>query len=230
MNKALIIFFIWLIPLATPLVVADSAVTMDATISDSIYVNFNFVNIEPELYDAIQTQGFDVSTIPTILIEDFEQNNLTSARVIYDINQEIFNDDLHSIRVKFHVVGSDIIGYVLNETSMMRTFRVRTDWRNFEVSFTQDFSLDLEEAVGAPLLEWRQVNNGGFERSVDSPFEMLFQFLLPEGAADVRLENDIIIFDLPLAFEDRLLNSPFLVLGAVVIATIIAVAYRRARK
>ena len=230
MKKLLIISSILLILSATPLVTADSVVTIDATISESLYVNFNLANIEPELYDEIQAQGFDVSTIPNIIMESFEQENLASARVIYDLNQEIFNDDLHSIRVGFHIAGSDIISYTLNETSMTRTFRVRTDWRNFEVSFAQDFSIDLEEAVGVPLTEWQQVNDSAFERSVDSPFEMLFQFLLPEGAVDVHLDNDVIVFNVPLAFEDTLLNSPFLILGAIVIAIMIFVAYRKARK
>lgn len=234
--KKLIIPYILLILLATPTVLADS-LTTETTINESLYVTFNFTTKKPRLYEEIK-QGFNASTIPNVIEENFEQQHLTNARVIYDLHQAIFDDTTNSTHVRFHIFGSDVISYTLSETDMTRSFRVRTDWRKFQVSFTQDFSLDFEEHFGSSLIEWQQVNytmadgkiHPALERIDESLFEMSFRFILPEEAFDIQVEEDTIIFKIPLVFEDTLLNSPFLILGAIIIANIIVVAYRKAKK
>lgn len=234
--KKLITFYILFLLLATPTVLADS-ITIEATINESVHVTFKFSDIEPQLYSEIQ--GFNISTIPYAIEEEFEQQDLVNARVIYDLNQDIFNDATSSIYVKFLLAGSDIISYTLNETDMTRTFRVRTDWRKFEISFTHNFSLNCEEHFGVPLTEWQQIDykdtnekvHTAYEKSIEEDsIEMLFRFILPEKAFDIKTEEDTIIFKVPPVFEDTLLNSPFLILGAIIIANIIFVAYRKARK
>ncbi len=227
--KKLMIPYILFILIATPTVLADS-ITIESTINESLHVTFKFAGIEPQLYSEIENQGFDISTIPNAIEGKFEQQNLANARVIYDLNQEIFNGDTHSIYVEFLLAGSDVISYTLSETDMARTFRVRTDWRKIQVSFTQNFSLNFEEHFGAPLTEWQRVNNTVFEKSIESPFEMSFRLILPEKAVDVQAGEDTIVFKVPPALEDTVLNSPFLILGAIIIASIIVVVYRKARK
>jgi len=232
MRKQLVtytLFFLFIL-ITTPTVSASSPITIKATIDEGIHVTFSFTDIEPQLYNEIKTQGiFNISTIPNAIKEYFEQENLTSARVIYDLNQEIFNDDANSINVKFLLAGSDIVSYTLNKTDMARTFRVRTDWRKFQVSLTKNFSINFEEHFGDPLSEWQQINHG-FEKSVKDDFEMSFQFVLPEKSYDIKTEEDTIIFKVPITFEDTLLNSPFLILGAILIANIIVLVYRKVRK
>ncbi len=228
MKKLIVLCILFVLLATTPTVLADS-LTVETTINESIHVAFRFADIEPQRYDAIKNQGFDVTTIPNAIEENFEQENLTNARIIYDLNQEIFNDDTHSISVNFLLAGSDIISYTLNRTDMTRTFRVRTDWRKIQISFSQNFSLSLEEHFGTPLTEWQQANHT-FEKIIADPFEMSFRFTLPERAVDIQVEGDTIIFKVPLAFEDTLLNSPFLVLGAIIIANIVFVIYRKAKK
>jgi len=226
--KKLIVPCILFILLATPTVLADS-ITIETSINESLYVTFDFTPDET-LYEEIKTQGFNASTIPNVIEENFAAQNLKSARVIYDLNQEIFNDAMYSIYLRFHIAGSDIINYTLDKTDMTRTFHVKADWRKFEISFTQNFSLNLEEHFGAPLTEWQQVNHA-FERSIEEDsIELSFRFILPENAFDVQVEEDAIIFKVPLVFEDTLLNSPFLILGAVIFANIIVVVYRKVRK
>lgn len=222
--------YILFILIAAPTVLADS-ITIETTINESLHVTFNFTTNKPQLYEEIKTQGFNASTIPNLVKEKFEQQHLTNVIVSPILgDQEIFNDAARSIYVEFLLAGSDVISYTLSETDMARTFRVRTDWRKIQVSFTQNFSLNFEEHFGAPLTEWQQVNHTVFEKSVESPFEMSFRFILPEEAVDVQVEEDTIIFEVPPVFEDTLLNSPFLVLGAIIIANIFFVAYRKARK
>lgn len=227
--KKLIILFILFILVATPIVLADSSITVETTINENLYVTLNLANIERQTYDDIKAQGFNISTVPNAIEEKLKQQNLTDASVIYDLNQKIFNDNTLSIFLKLLLTGPDIISYTLNETDMTRTFHVRTDWRKIEISFTQNFSLNLEDHFGAPLTEWQQVNGKAFEKNVENP-QMSFRFILPENAVEVQAEGDTIIFKIPPAFEDRLLNSPFLILGAIIIANIIFVAYRKARK
>jgi len=228
--KKLIILYILFILVTTSTVLAGSSITVESTINESVHVTFEFADIEPQLYSEIKNQGFNISTIPKAIEGKFEQQDLTNARVIYDLNQEIFDDDTHSVYVSFLLAGSDIVSYTLDKTDMARTFLVKADWRKFEIGFTQNFSLNLEEHFGAPLTEWQQVNHT-FEKSTETDsIEMSFRFILPEEAFDVQVEEDAIIFKVPLVFEDTLLNSPFLILGVAIFANIIVVVYRKARK
>lgn len=230
--KRLITFYILFILVATPIVLASSSITMETTINESVHVTFN-ADIEQQLYSEIENQGFSLSTIPDAIEGKFEQQNLTNARVIYDLNQEIFNEDAHSIFIKFLLAGSDIISYDLNKTDMTRTFRVRTDWRKFKINLTNDFQLDFEKNFEASLASWQNVTVYGrvaYEKNVEDEIEMSFRFILPKEAFDVQVDEDMIIFKVPPAFEDTLLNSPLLILGAIIIANIFFVAYRKARK
>jgi len=227
--KKLIALYILFILVTTSTVLA-SPVNMETTINENVHVTFEFADIETQLYSEIKAEGFNVSTIPNAIEGIFEQQGLTDARAICDLNQEIFDDDTLSVHVKFFLAGSDIISYTLNKTDMTRTFRVEAEWRKFEISFTQNFSLDFEEHFGVPLTEWRQVSHT-FEKSVEEDsIEMSFQFILPEEAFDIQAEEDTIIFKVPPVFEDKLLNSPFLILGVIIIVIMIVVVYRRVRK
>ncbi len=237
--KKLILFCVLFILIATPIALADSSITIEATINEDAHVTLKFAYIEQELYGEIKDQGFNISTIPNAIEEEFKQQDLANARVIYDLNQEIFNDDTQSIFVKFLLAGSDIVSYTLNRADMTRTFRVRTDWRKFEINFTHSFSLNLEEDFGVPLTEWKQVDykdtnekvHTAYERSIEEDsIEVTFRFILPEKAFDIQAEEDTIIFKFPPVFENALLNSPFLILGAIIIANIIAVVYRKVKR
>ena len=206
---------------------------METTINENVHVTFKFADIEPQLYSEIENQGFNISTIPNAIEGKFKQQNLTNARVIYDLNQEIFNEDVHSVFMKFFLAGSDIISYTSNKTDMTRTFRVRTDWRKFKINLTNDFQLDFEKNFEASLASWQNVTVYGrvaYEKNVEDEIEMSFRFILPKEAFDVQVDEDTIIFKVLPVFEDTLLNSPFLILGAIIIANIFFVAYRKARK
>jgi hypothetical protein len=132
--------------------------------------------------------------------------------------------------VKLLLAGSDIVSYTLNKTEMTRTFKVRTDWRNFKVDFTQNLSINFEEHFKAPINEW-QLSKRTFEKiSNQNGLKLFFRFILPEKAYNIRAEEDIIVFKVALAFEDSLLNSPFLILGAAIATNLIVLVYRKARR
>jgi hypothetical protein len=229
--KKFIMFYLLFILLTTPTVLAVSSVSLQATISESVEVVFKIASIEANLYNEIKTQGiFNASTIPKAIEGYFKQKELANAWVVYDPFQNIFDEDANSVQVKFVLAGSDVVSYALNKTEMARTFWVRTDWRRFEVSLTQNFTLDFDEHFGAPLSEWQLSENVFEKKSVQDDMELLFRFVLPENAYGIQTEDDIIIFKVALAFEDSLLNSPFLILGAVIAVNIIVLVYRRVRK
>lgn len=224
-----IIAYVLLIFLATPIVLAESSLKMKSTISENVQVVFEFTEIEQQLYNDIQAHGiFNASTIPKAIEKYLEQKELKNAWVIHDPFQKIFNDERRSIRVKFLLAGSDVISYTLNKTEMTRTFKVRTDWRNFKVDFTQNFSISFEEHFKAPLSEW-QLSKRTFEKiSNENGLKLAFRFVLPEEAYNIQAEEDIIVFKVALAFEDSLLNSPFLILAAIIATNLIVLVYRKA--
>jgi hypothetical protein len=229
--KKLIIAYILLLFLTVPPALAESSLTVKSIISENVHVTFEFIRIEQQLYDEIQTQKvFNASTIPKAIEKYFEQKELKNARVIYDPFQNIFNKETRSIRVELFLTGSDVISSTLNATDMTRTFLVRTDWRNFQMSLTQNRSINLSEHFGDPLNEW-QLKGGVFEeRRSENGFKMSFRFVLPKNAFDIHAEGDIIVFRVALGFEDSLLNSPFLILGVIIVANVIILMYRRVKK
>jgi hypothetical protein len=227
--KKVVVFHILFLLATVPTVLADSSVSLQATISESVEVVFRFTNIEANLYNEIKTQGiFNASTIPKAIEKYFEQGGLANAWVVHNPYQNIFGE-ANSFHVKFVLAGFDVVSYALNKTRMARTFWVRTDWRRFRVSLTQNFSLDFDEHFGVPLSEWQLSENVWEKRSIEDGMEMLFRFVLPEEAYDIRTQDDVIVFEVPLAFEDSLLNSPFLILGVVIAVNILVLVYRRVR-
>jgi hypothetical protein len=58
----------------------------------------------------------------------------------------------------------------------------------------------------------------------------LCYFILPAEATNVRAVEDTIIFELPPSFEDSMLNSPFLILGALIVVITAFSLYRKVRK
>jgi hypothetical protein len=56
-----------------------------------------------------------------------------------------------------------------------------------------------------------------------------FDLALPSSASNVKVQGDTIFYDMPPRLEDQLLNSPFLILGAIAIVLAIALIYRKVR-
>jgi hypothetical protein len=228
--KKLIIAYILLLFLTVPPALAESSLTVKSIISENVQVTFELISIEQQLYNEIQTQKvFNASTIPKAIEKYFEQKELKNAKVIYDPSQNIFNKETRSIRVDLLLTGSDVISYTLNPTDMTRTFRVRTDWRNFQIDLTQNRSINLNKHFGNPLNEW-QLKDGLFEERSENGFKMSFRYVLPKNAFDIHAEGEIIVFRVALGFEDSLLNSPFLILGVIIVANVIILMYRRVKK
>jgi len=227
----LLILFITIIP------PDHASLTMQATIDQSIHVALDFENINSTVYEEVRREPLlNRSTIPQAIVDNLKQRNLT--RVAYHDSELVFNDLNKSVHATFYLSGSDILNFTL--TAMTRTYRVRTDWRKFYVNLTNRFSLNFTEYFGTPIAQWKRINYTDLENRIrpayfynytgPSPFDPLCYFILPTNAMNARVVEDTIIFEAPASLEDTLLNSPFLILGALILVNIAAFVYRRVKK
>lgn len=229
--KKLAVAHLLLILFVALIMPVHASVTMEATIDQSINVVLNFENVSSQIYDEIK-QTFNVTTIPLIIVNNLKQQGLT--RVRWGYTQEVaFNDSRTSIHVEFFLSGLDIITFTFNKTTMARLYQIRTEWRKFNVNLAENFSINFNEYFGTPIADWDYIDSEKpyyYEHMELDSFTSSCKFVLPETATNVHATGDTIFFETPSLFEDVLLNSPFLILGALITVIIIAFIYRRIRK
>jgi len=224
-----------LIILVTP---AYASVTIQATMDQNIHVVFDFQNIDSIIYnETIRQHLFDVSTIPRTIEESLEEKDLKNVECIYDPTQEIFDNSTRSIHVEFLLVGSDVIRITINRTTTNKIYNVRTDWRKFHFNLTDDYALDFDEYFGKPMAEWEFENKTTpvhyyYNHTSSIEFDPICYFTLPSRAINphVAEDGDTLIFELPLSLGESLLNSPFLILVALIMVNVVAVLYRKIRR
>lgn len=232
-NLLCFIFF----SLITPIY---ASVTVEGLIEQDIHVVYAIENINSTLYERILEQKiFKASTIPRAIETYFEEQNLEEVTLDYDLTQEIFNNSTKSLRVEFYLSGSDILDSTVDQAAWTKTYNVETEWRKVHVNLTDDFSLDFAEYFQEPVSEWQFINytiNGEvhptyiYDYTDPTTFDPLCRFVLPTKATNIHATQDTIIFELPLPLEDNLINSPFLVLGVLVIVNIALIAYRKIKR
>ena len=220
--------------IATLITSVNASVTVQAVIGQDIHVAFNLENINSTIYWTIKNGTLITeSTIPNSILDNLEQQHVE----IYT-QPIVFNDTTSSIYVAFSLAGSDILNFTGNTKSMTRTYYVRTDWRNFQLNLTNGFLLNFADFFGEPVddssYEWKKISYTLNEKTHPAYCYnftgSLCYFILPAAATNVQAVKDTIIFDLPMPFEDQLLNSPFLILGALIVVVIAFSLYRKVRK
>lgn len=229
------LLLILLVSLVTPVY---ASVTIQATIDQNIPVVFDFQNIDFRIYnETIRQNLFNVSTIPRAIEETLEERDLKNVECIYDPTQKVFDDSTRSIHVEFLLVGSDIIHITISKTTTNKIYNVRTDWRKFHFNLTDNYALDFNEYFGKPIAEWEFENKTTPARyycnhTSSIEFDPICYFTLPSTAINphVAEDGDTLIFELPLSVGESLLNSPFLILVALIIVNVVAVLYRKIRK
>jgi len=207
-----------------------ASVEVRATIDEVIHVVFNFGNVTH--YEEIKNVITEF-TIPEAILSNLEERNLT--HVEYGTESLYLNSTEKSVTAEFYLSGSDILNFTFSTETMKRKFRVRTDWRKFELNLTENILLNFTEYFGQPLSTWEFENttHPTYYHSYTGtvPFDPVCYFVLPKEATEVHVEDmDTIVFELPPLLGESLLNSPLLILGAIVVANIIAFLYRGTRK
>ncbi len=218
----------------------NASVTIQAVIDQNIHIAFIFENINSTIYANIKQSkpSLDGSTIPQIIANNLKQRNLTNIEYY---NSQLFFDDLErSVHATFYMSGSDVLNFTVNKAMMVKVYHVRTDWRKFHVNLTDRFSLNFTEYFGTPMAKWERINYTDSENRVHqayfynstglNSFDPLCYFILPTTATNIRVVEDMIIFEAPLSLEEVLLNSPFLILGALIAMVMAAFVYREVRK
>ena len=229
--RAHLLFLLLVVVLVTPV---HASVTTQAIINQDIQVLFDFRNISPDIYGNITITE---TTIPETIKNNLMQRGLT--HVDYRYAPLDFNSTENSLHVAFILFGSDILNVTVNTKAMTKTYHVRTDWRKFQVNLTDGFSLNFTEYFGEPVERWQRINytlnakthpayyhNFTYSNTIDPAC----YFILPAAATNVQVAGDILTFELPLSFGDSLLNSPFLILGALIVVNIAFFLYRRVKK
>ncbi len=229
--KELATTYLLLILFVALIMPVHASVTMEAAIDQSIHVALNFGNINPQIYDEIK-QTLNITTIPLIIEKNLEQQGLT--RVRWGYSQEInFDDSTNSIHAEFFLGGSDIITFTFNKTTMARLYQIRTEWRKFNVNLAENFSINFNEYFGTPIADWDYIDSEKAyyrEYTELDTFTSSCKFILPATAINIQATEDTIFFETSPLLEDVLLNSPFLILGAIIIVIIVAFIYRKIRK
>jgi len=211
-----------------------ASVTTQAMINQDIQVLFDFRNISPDIYGNITITE---TTIPETIKNNLMQRGLT--HVDYRYAPLVFNSTENSLHVAFILFGSDILNVTVNTKAMTKAYRVRTDWRKFQVNLTNGFSLNFTEYFGEPVERWQKINYtlnakthpAYYYNFTDSnTIDPACYLILPAAATNVKVTGDNLNFELPLSFGDSLLNSPFLILGALIVVNIVFFLYRRVKK
>jgi len=226
-----LLFLLLVVVLVTPV---HASVTTQAIINQDIQVLLDFRNISPDIYGNITITE---TTIPETIKKNLMQRGLT--HVDYRYAPLDFNSTENSLHVAFILFGSDILNVTVNTKVMTKAYRVRTDWRKFQVNLTNGLSLNFTEYFGEPVERWQRINYtlnakthpAYYYNFTDSnTIDPACYFILPAAATNVQVTGDILTFELPLSFGDSLLNSPFLILGALIVVNIAFFLYRRVKK
>ncbi len=229
--RAHVLFLLLVVVLVTPV---HASVTTQAIINQDIQVLFDFRNISPDIYENITVTE---TTIPETIKNNLMQRGLT--HVDYRYAPLDFNSTENSLHVAFTLFGSDILNVTVNTKAMTKTYHVRTEWRKFQVNLTNGFSLNFTESFGEPVERWQRINYtlnakthpAYYHNFTDSnTIDPACYFIMPAAATNVQVTGDILAFGLPLSFGDFLLNSPFLILGALIVVIIAFFLIRRVRK
>jgi len=225
----------------------NASLTVQAVINQGIDVLLDFRNINSSIWEKIQNNSylFNYTTFPKIIVDNLKQRyGLNATFSLPDNPISPLDNSTRSIRARFHLSGSDIISLTFNKKTMAKTYRVRTEWRNFYANFTSAqgvhiLSLNFTEYFGNPVSQWEKINytlSDGvhptyfYNHTGSAAFDPLFYFVLPAGAINVQAVEDTVTFEFPPSLGDVLLNSPFPIVGALIVITIAIVLYRKVRR
>jgi len=219
---------------------AYASVTFKTIINDSFYVSFDFININSTLYYGIRAQGiFNSTSIPQAIVRNLEKQNL--MKVSYQlISTDPFNATEKSIHVEFSLGGEDILSYTVDRATLVKTYNAKTNWIRFDIKLSDTFTLNFSTYFATSVSNWQRINytiNGDIHSAFyynstigTAPFNVLCYFILPTKAMNIKAIVDTLIFEMPPLLEDRLIDSPILILGAIIVANIVVIIYRKIRK
>jgi hypothetical protein len=226
--KLNVIVVLLTILLAMSIMPVYASVSITGTINESVYVIYNFQNLNLTVYDEIKAnyQSNLSAVISTAIVKNLETQGRTQVQSSLGPETGVFDDTAKSISVSFYIWGSDIISNSINRTSMGRIYQVQTDWRKFNLALINGFSFNFTQLLSTPVAEWQKPNETIY---LYENQDVSCKFVLPETAFQVRAQGDIITYEVQPSFWDVFINSPFPILIVLIIVVIVALIYRRIR-
>lgn len=232
MKKTIYVTLATIVILSGILPVSASTIATKVTVDDSLFITYDVENLNTTLYNQVKVNTlFNISTIP----QTIKQNMMQKDQKLVDWwprpQTSMYDDVNNAIHISFFLRGSDIISFKINGTTMKRTYKVNTEWRRFQISLTNNFTVNFAQYLDKKLADWQRVNATSFyyENRETGTLDMTFYLTLPTSASDIQVEGDIISYDMPPRLEDQLFDSPFLILGAIAVTLVIALIYRKIR-
>lgn len=228
-----------LVVILTSVIIASAYATkasIEVNIDRDFSVVFEFTLENSTTYNNLKTntQLMNENTVPEAIEADFASKGHTSLTAIQFSDATIyFNDTAYSIRSTFHLTGQDIINSTIDKTAGIETFKMSTDWRKFHLNVTNGFLLYFDQSLAASLTTWKNSTTDGittFSFS-NSTANVSCAFKLPSYATNVFAVGETIIFDAPYEppWEDKLINSPVLILIGLAVVGAIFFVYRKIR-
>jgi len=218
--------------LSVILTVNASTSTTKTTVDDSLFITYDFENLNSTLYNQakVNTQ-FNISTIPQNIKQSLEQSGQKLVNWWPGPQTSMYDDANNAFHISFFLGGSDIVSFKVNGTTMKRTYQVNTEWRKFQVSLTNNFTVNFAQYLEKRVADWQKTNATSFyyENKETGTLDVTFSLALPTSASNIQVQEDTISYDMPPRLEDQLLNSPLLILGAIAVALVIILIYRKVR-
>jgi hypothetical protein len=210
---------------------------VETTVNDSVSVQFLFIFQNKTLYEKVKNNSnFNVTTIPHALKNSLETRGFFDVQIFYDTSQQLFDDSQYSVKMSFKISGSSIQTVSADRLKMKKTYTLRMHWRKFSFDFTDALRVNLEEIFPQPVSKWENTTthenrftlNYSSNQNLGEFSQASFSISLPTQAKNIRFSEDgeRIFYELPFPFEDNFINSPLLILAAILFVVFLANLYR----
>jgi len=233
-KKSAVIMLLTLVLPSMLIASVYASVSIEASISRDFGVTFEFTISNVTLYNSIKNNRLimNETTVPDAIWRNLADKGY--FRVEYFSPAISFNDTLQLVVSTFHLRGPDVINSTVNRAASTETFMANTMWRKFYLNITANFSYNFTQILAASLPEWTKSTplDGATSFNYSDPTaEVMCSFSVRKDAANIYAVGETIIFDAPYEtpWEDKLINSPALILIALAVVGLVVLAYRRIR-
>jgi hypothetical protein len=200
-------------------------------VNQTLSVSFEFV-MDNLTYANLKNNSslLNATSVPRAIQTEFTSKGLTG--LAYSNAAISHNETSHSILSTFQLNGQGVVSSTINRAAGVQSFQVSTTWREFSLNIT-DLFFNFTQDLGTPLTQWTNSTVNGITSFIfsNSTEGVSCTIELPSSAANVALTGTTISFNVPyqVPWEDKLINSPILVLIALAVVGLIIFVYRKTR-
>lgn len=217
---AILMLFSIISPFLTGSVYADIYAKLEAHEDGTAKFSIEITNMRPEIYNETKNAN--------LLNETAIARTVNASAPNVKIS---FNDTARSIKISCGIADGRISQEVDMER-MLRIMRVKTEWRKFSLSLTQNVSIDFTQLLSSKVSEWNKTDYGYSYTSEDSEFgKVTFEIVGPSSTVKFYVggDDETVIFELPLSKSDLFIGSPYMMLTIVIVIMLTAFTYRKLR-